>query len=113
MTCLGFMTYHHGMTARNGPNGCVSVKRIVVASTTVMPSSFRKSDSIHDGPWLSLSVRANDHRTASAVTGSPLWNFAFFTRWNVHVLPSADVSHFSASHGTISADGPTYLTRAS
>ena len=58
-------------------------------------------------------MRANDQRTASAVTGSPLWNRAFLARWNVQVRPSADVSHFSASHGTISADGPTYFTSAS
>ena len=78
-----------------------------------MPSSFRKSDSVHAGPWLSLSVRANDQRTASAVTGSPLWKRAFFTRWNVHVLASGETSHRSASHGTISGGLPTYFTSAS
>ena len=37
-----------------------------------MASSLRKSDSIHAGPAFSLSVRTNDQRTASAVTGSPV-----------------------------------------
>ena len=81
--------------------------------TTLIPSSFRKSESIHAGPWLSLSVRANEKRTASAVTGSPLWKRAFFVRWNVQVLASGELSHFSASHGTISGGLPTYFTSAS
>src|SRR5689334_13922775 len=113
ITCLGFMTYHHGSTDRNGPKGCVSVNWMVDSLTTLMPSSLRKSDSIHAGPWLSLSVRTNDHRTASAVTGSPEWKRAFLTSRNAHVLPSAEVSHFSASHGTISPPGPTYFTSPS
>ena len=50
VTCLGFITYHHGTTDRNGPNGWVSVNCTVVGFTTLMPSSLRKSDSIHDGP---------------------------------------------------------------
>ena len=86
---------------------------MVCSFTTLMPSSLRKSDSIHAGPWLSLSVRANDQRTASAVTGSPLWKRAFLTRWNVHVFASAEVSQRSASHGWISGGLPTYLTSPS
>ena len=78
-----------------------------------MPSSLRKSDSIHAGPWLSLSVRTNEKRTASAVTGSPLWNRAFLTRWKVHVFASGVLSHRSASQGTIWGGLPTYFTRAS
>src|SRR5919109_1019590 len=78
-----------------------------------MPSSLRKSESIQAGPWLSLSVRANDHRTASAVTGSPVWNLACFARWKVQVLASGDTSQRSASHGTISGGLPTYFTSAS
>ncbi len=58
-------------------------------------------------------MRANEKRTASAVTGSPLWNFAFFARWNVQVLASGELSHFSASQGTISGGLPTYFTSAS
>src|SRR3989454_6938504 len=86
---------------------------MVCSFTTLMPSSLRKSDSIQAGPWLSLSVRANDQRTASAVTGSPLWKRAFFTRWNVQVRASGDISQRSASHGTISGGLPTYFTSAS
>jgi len=78
-----------------------------------MPSSLRKSESIHAGPWFSFSVRANDHRTASAVTGSPFWKRAFFARWNVHVRASGEASQRSASHGTISGGLPTYFTSAS
>src|SRR5687767_3160657 len=78
-----------------------------------MAYSLRMSDSIHAGPWLSFSVRANDQRTASAVTGSPLWKRAFFTRWNVHVRASGDASQRSASHGTISGGLPTYFTSPS
>src|SRR5215467_13694036 len=113
VTCLGFMTYHHGRNDRNGAYDCVRVNWIVESLTTLMPSSLRKSESIHAGPWLSLSVRANENRTASAVTGSPLWNLAFFTRWNVQVFASGELSHFSASHGTTSGGLPTYFTSAS
>src|SRR5512134_469977 len=98
MTCLGFITYHQGTKDRNGAYGCVSVNRIVCSLTTLMPSSLRKSESIQAGPWLSLSVRANDQRTASAVTGSPLWKRALFARWNVQVRASGETSQRSASH---------------
>ena len=86
---------------------------MVCSFTTLMPSSLRKSDSIQAGPWLSLSVRAKDQRTASAVTGSPLWNFAVLARWNVHVLASGETSQRSASHGWISGGLPTYFTSPS
>src|SRR5215475_3726813 len=86
---------------------------MVCSFTTLMPSSLRKSDSIQAGPWLSLRVRANDQRTASAVTGSPLWKRAFSTRWKVHVLASGETSQRSASQGTISGGLPTYFTSAS
>jgi len=86
---------------------------MVCSPTTLIPSSLRKSESIQAGPWLSLSVRAKDQRTASAVTGSPLWNRACFARWNVHVRASGETSHRSASHGTISGGLPTYFTSAS
>src|ERR1041384_178135 len=101
------------MNERNAAYGWGSVNRIVWWSITLMPSSFRKSESIHAGPWLSLSVRVKENRTASAVTGSPLWNLAFLTRWNVNVFASGDDSHFSASHGAISGGLPTYLASAS
>jgi hypothetical protein len=112
-TSSGFITYHHGTNDRKAAYGWVSVNWIVWSLTTLIPSSFRKSESIQAGPWLSLSVRANDQRTASAVTGSPLVNFACLARWNVHVLASGETSQRSASQGWISGGLPTYFTSAS
>ena len=86
---------------------------MVCSFTTLMPSSLRKSDSIQAGPWFSLRVRANDQRTASAVTGSPLWKRAFFTRWNVQVFASGEASQRSASQGWTSGGLPTYFTSPS
>ena len=78
-----------------------------------MPSSLRTSDSIQAGPAFSLSVRTKDQRTASAVTGSPVWNRAFRTRWKVQVRASGELSQRSASQGTISGGLPTYFTSVS
>ena len=81
MTCFGFMTNHQGRKEVKGAKGRSSLNTTVWASGAEMFSALRKAFSIQAGPLPRLRVRSNDHRTASASTGSPLWNFAFLTRW--------------------------------
>src|SRR5688572_10776597 len=43
--------------------------------------------------------RSNENFTSAAVTGSPLWNFAFFRMTNSYVRPSFESVNDSARHG--------------
>src|SRR5712692_8311277 len=47
------------------------------------------------GVW----IRSKVNFMAAASNGVPSWNFTFRRRWNVYVLPSGEISHFSASPG--------------
>ena len=47
------------------------------------------------GVWM----RSKVNFMAAASNGVPSWNFTFRRRWKVYVLPSGEVSHFSASPG--------------
>ena len=58
-------------------------------------------------------MRVKLAQTASALNGSPSVNFTPLRRVKVHVLPSADGSHFSASSGSISAVPALMPTRPS
>src|SRR5438477_4296255 len=58
-------------------------------------------------------MRSKVNATASAFMGEPSWNFTPDFRWKVYSLPSAEMSHFSASSGSTSVPPDLYLTRPS
>src|SRR6266567_6227810 len=58
-------------------------------------------------------MRSKVNATASAFMGEPSWNFTPDFRWKMYSLPSAEMSHFSASNGSTSVLPDLYFTRPS
>ena len=59
------------------------------------------------------NIRSKFLQTASALNGSPSWNFTPSRRVKVQLVPDASGSHFSASSGSISALPALMPTRPS
>src|SRR2546423_14932615 len=86
---------------RSGANADFRLNFTVFGSTTLTVSTDERSP-VRREPCVVL-YRSMFHFTASASNVVPSWNFTSVRRVNVIVLPSLQVSHFSASQGVIFA----------
>ncbi len=73
---------------RKNGHGRVSVTRTVCGSTTVVLFWSMNFEIRLAGPRFTVSMRLIEYLTASAVSGSPEWNFTPVRSRKVYVLPS-------------------------
>ncbi len=98
---------------RNGANGVLRVKRIVVGFTTVMPLASRIPSHRPAAPLPIFSRRVKLNCTALASRGVPSVNFTPRRRRKVKVFPSGETVHDSASWGSTSVVPPLSWTSRS
>src|SRR5947209_7004290 len=90
---------------RNGPQGCLRVKRTVDELTAV---TFCTAVRVQDQAAAGLRARLMQKATSLAVIGFPFWNVVPGRRVNVYALPPLDILQLVARSGTmVLPSGPT------
>src|SRR4030081_503404 len=88
-----------------GPNGLAVVGWTVASSITLASVMCCHRLALGEavlGSWMRLMCAW----TAAALNWEPSWKVTPWRKWNVHTVPSGEVSHFSARSGTIWRSGP-------